>query len=178
MDTVEQDGMRRLRRHEPMWCPRLHQLRDYWQQARGDRPIPQRRDIDPLKVPRLLPYLTLAEVFRDPLRFRYRLIGTQITEMAGRDATGRWLDETLYGTNLERILWGYRTCVETREPVAIREAVQFVAKDWITIEVLMLPIGDPDGTVRMVLNGLDIVADDAIKPPRGISYTLDWRAPA
>ncbi len=35
----------------------------------------------------------MIDVFRDPLRFRYRLIGTDITRSVQRELTGLWLDE-------------------------------------------------------------------------------------
>ena len=74
----------------------LRQVRDYWLTARGPRRQPAHGDIDPLQIPRpLLPHLVLTDVIHDPLRLRYRLIGTFVTALAGRDATGRWLDESL-----------------------------------------------------------------------------------
>ena len=41
----------------------------------------------------LLPRLWMLDVFRDPLRFRYRLVGTDITRSVQRELTGLWLDE-------------------------------------------------------------------------------------
>jgi hypothetical protein len=41
----------------------------------------------------LLPRLWMVDVFREPLRFRYRLVGTEITRSVHREMTGRWLDE-------------------------------------------------------------------------------------
>jgi len=35
----------------------------------------------------------MLDVFRDPLRFRYRLVGTDITRSVQRELTGRWVDE-------------------------------------------------------------------------------------
>ena len=37
--------------------------------------------------------LWILDVFRDPLRFRYRLVGTDITRSVQRELTGQWLDE-------------------------------------------------------------------------------------
>src|SRR3546814_12692187 len=39
----------------------------------------------------------MIDVKRDPLRFRLRLVGTEIVRFTGRDATGRWLDEIYPG---------------------------------------------------------------------------------
>jgi hypothetical protein len=35
----------------------------------------------------------MLDVFREPLRFRYRLVGTAITRSARRELTGMWLHE-------------------------------------------------------------------------------------
>jgi len=152
----------------------LRRLRDYWLAARRDRMMPARRDIDPINIsPALLPHVVLADVFHDPLRFRYRLIGTRVTAMAGRDATGHEINRDLYGDNTERVIWGYRTCVETRAPVAVREPIQFVAKDWIVIEVLLMPLGDRDDSVDVVLVGVDAVQEKAAANEDRL--VLDWQ---
>lgn len=152
-------------------------LRDHWIEACGARAMAERADIDPLKMPKLLPHVVLTEVHQKPLRFRYRLIGTWVTEMSGRDVTGRWLDEEIYGNNTERMLWAYHKCVDQRTPVAVREQVQFTAKEWIVIEALLLPLGNDVDGVTMILSGVDDVANSVEKPPEGSRYTLDWQAP-
>jgi hypothetical protein len=155
----------------------LRSLRDYWLGLRADgRATPAPEAVDPVAIPRLLPHVVLADVSHDPLRFRYRLIGTKVTALAGRDATGRWIDRNLYGDNTDRVLWAYRRCVETRAPVAVRESVQFVDKDWIVIEVLLMPLGGADDFVGRVLGGVDTVdhPKDAPLPDRRLE--LDWRA--
>ena len=152
----------------------LRTLRDYWLRARGKRAMPARRDIDPLDVPRLLPYLVLTEVHHAPLRFRYRLIGTAVTELAGRDATGRWLDAELYGENSERMLEAFRHCVAERAPVARREPIRFGDKEWLVIEALMLPLGVTDDRVVMVLSGVGTVPRNRDNAAQTRSRRLDW----
>jgi hypothetical protein len=66
----------------------------YWQQRRpAPDVLPGRQHIDPLDFPDLLPGIWLLDVQREPLRFRYRLVGTRIVEGIGREVTGQWLDE-------------------------------------------------------------------------------------
>jgi PAS domain len=55
--------------------------------------LPGRRHFDPLDVARLLPWIWLIDVARQPLRFRYRLLGTRQVAALGGEATGRWIDE-------------------------------------------------------------------------------------
>src|SRR5260370_35522728 len=53
--------------------------------------IPGRQHFDPVDVPRLLPWLWLIEFRRHPLRFKYRLVGTEHVQALGRDPTSQCL---------------------------------------------------------------------------------------
>lgn len=159
-----------------MTSPVLGRLRDYWLARRGAREMPARADIDPLDIPALLPHLVMVDVIGAPPVFRYRLIGTGVTEMANRDATGRYLDESLYGANTDRMLQTYRDTVATRSPQAVREIVQFVRKDWVTIEALLLPLSADGQAIDMVLGVVDVL--DKVPDPRWRDRRecLDWTA--
>lgn len=73
--------------------PRLHRLHQHWLTLKGDRALPSPADFDILGLPQLMGHLHILEVAVDPPRFRFRLFGTRIAEIAGRDLTGRWVDE-------------------------------------------------------------------------------------
>src|SRR5215467_5972175 len=78
----------RWRRDEPMrpmatlrdgiQSEMLRRLHDYWDAKRGDRLFPARRDLDPLEFGFALGHVVLVEVTRPPLRFRFRLVGTEV----------------------------------------------------------------------------------------------------
>jgi hypothetical protein len=167
--------MKRITLQEPLISPNLRQLRDVWLGALDGRTMPSRRDFDPIKMPRLLPHIAMTDVFYEPLRFRYRLIGTAITAMTGRDATGRWLDEDLYGDRTERFLWTFKTCVETRAPVAVRQHAQFPDRDWAVVEVLLMPMGETGDSVEMILSGVVVVDTKIPHPSPDIGFIPDWR---
>lgn len=42
--------------------PYLRALYEYWNALRGDRPMPQRADIDPAAIPKLLPHIMMYNV--------------------------------------------------------------------------------------------------------------------
>lgn len=86
----------RLRRLElpQMRSRRVQRLYEYWCAKAGpDGAVPRRRDIDPTELPGLLPNLMLLDVERNPLRFRYRLVGTRVVDFSYHDFTGTYLDE-------------------------------------------------------------------------------------
>ena len=116
--------------------------------------MPSRADIDPVHIPALLPHIILVDVIGAPPVFRYRLIGTAITKIANRDATGRILDESLYGANTERVLRTYRETVADKSPKAVREIVQFVDKDWIKTEVILMPLSSDGETIDMIVGAV------------------------
>lgn len=71
----------------------------YWHAARpAPDLLPGRRNIDPLNIPRLLPYIWLLEVHepagkeRMP-RLRYRLLGSHVDLGFGSSKTGLWMHE-------------------------------------------------------------------------------------
>ncbi len=159
----------------PMSSSSLREMRDYWLRLRGDNQIPTREALNPADITRLLPKLVLTDVFEDPQRFRYRLIGTQVTALAERDATGKWLDEELYGDDTEDMLWAYKKCVHDKSPLSLREHVQFVDKSWVVVEVLFLPLGNAERTISILLSAVDIVDESVEIPAKGSSFILDWQ---
>jgi hypothetical protein len=77
--AIEDDGVRRLYL--------------YWDEKRAGRRFPARRDIDPLELSFVLGWLVLLDVDYEPLRFRYRLFGSELAVRLGFDLTGSYADE-------------------------------------------------------------------------------------
>jgi hypothetical protein len=75
------------------WHPKVRALYDLWRGLRPDGTLPGRRDFDPVVVPRLLPNIWLVDVQAQPMRFRYRLLGTAVVFAMGRDLRGSWFDD-------------------------------------------------------------------------------------
>ena len=94
-----------------------------------------------------------------------------MTAFYDRDSTGKWLDEELYGDNTEGMLWLFRRCVRDRGPTAIRQAVPFVRRDWLTIEGLLMPLASGDGQIDMLIGGIDIVPEE-IRPKERIKRVV------
>ena len=67
--------------------PLLRALYDYWSVVRGDRQMPGRADIDPVKIPKLLPHILMYTVVPDG-GYTIRLVGEEVVGYVGRNATG------------------------------------------------------------------------------------------
>ena len=102
--------------------PPIRRIWDYWDSRRGDRPLPGRRDIDPLSIPAdLLPGIMLTEVLQAPPWLRYRLVGTAQVALRGRDPTGQPVQGNYMGAHLgiagDDVMLNYRIVIEKRIPV-------------------------------------------------------------
>jgi hypothetical protein len=95
---------------------RVERFQHYWRSKCANGPPPPRAVIDPFEIPRLLPYLVIAEIEPDPLRVRYRLVGTRVAEANGADYTNRYLDECDFAVE-PLLLECYRRLIATRAPI-------------------------------------------------------------
>jgi len=129
--------------------PVLHRVFEYWDGRRAGRAFPSRRDIDPLDLPFALGSLILIDVLRDPLRFRYRLVGTTATTRWGYDMTGKFVDDLPTPERRAIILDQYRRVVESARPLAIHGTHVLDGRNWV-YDSVMMPLGQ-GGTIDMIL---------------------------
>ena len=122
----------------------------YWHSKRRGRPMPARRDLDPIEIPHLLPWVLLIDVLCDPLDFRYRLIGTEVVAVSRRDFTGFRFSE-LAGKGPESVLWdNCLTVVRTRAPFSRRPPYIGPCDDVLSGQNLLMPLSSDGETVDMI----------------------------
>jgi len=73
--------------------PVLSFLKDYWDQKRAGRAMPSRADIHPAEMKEHLGWIILVDVFPDFSDFRYRTIGSRVTQYFLQVSTGRTIKE-------------------------------------------------------------------------------------
>jgi len=130
--------------------PDLLRVRVYWESKRGGRFAPRRADIDPTDLVDNLSRIMLADVIAEPLDFRYRLSGTAISNMHGKEMTGkgpRDLKPAAYGA---LIYDHYCQAVRRREPL-----LHVIALDGDqrlrSYARLLLPLSEDGSTVTMLM---------------------------
>lgn len=133
---------------------RLYDLIDYWSDRRGGRLLPARADINPIDLPKLIGSLMLLDVEQNPLRLRYRLIGTTITTMMDRDSTGRYYDEMYEPDLLEAVYESFRWIIAERRPLRAHGDAFYPDKNCYWYEIVNLPLAADGETVDMMLCGL------------------------
>lgn len=130
----------------------VQQAYEYWLgKCSGDR-LPRRADLKPAEMGRLLPYVFLVDVTQVPLSFRFRLVGSRITEWAGREYTGRAIDERDYGPQWRRVFDIYAAVVAAREPRHDIYAAPWVRREFYRYERIVAPLSN-DGTIADMLFG-------------------------
>tara|TARA_R110002167_G_scaffold244516_5_gene450021 strand:- start:232 stop:720 length:489 start_codon:yes stop_codon:yes gene_type:complete len=126
---------------------------EIWRQARGMAAMPARRDFDPVRLPlELLPHILLVDVeYLPEPRFRWRLIGTYITDMIGRDSTGRYWDEIYDANVLAAISKGPRWVLEHRRPIRSLGTAPVHGRAHRRSENLDMPLSSDGEKVDMLL---------------------------
>lgn len=132
--------------------PRIHRLHGYWQKRQRDRggQLPHRSDIAPDEIRDLLPNLMIVDVEHNPLRFRYRLVGTRVVEYNGIEFTGRYLGEI--GWPEEQDLFdSYADVVANRQPFFGSFAWELVSGAIGRCEFARLPLSEDNQIVSQIL---------------------------
>jgi hypothetical protein len=93
---------------------KLRRFLDYWRSKGQAGRLPQRRDIDPLDVVRLLSSVFLLDVEADD--FRFSLVGQDVADRH-TPLKGKSLRELMSGPELEEALDEHRLCVRSHLPV-------------------------------------------------------------
>jgi hypothetical protein len=133
--------------------PDGRRLYDYWNARRAGRRYPSRQDIDPLDLTFAFGNLLLVDVLRDPLQFRFRLIGTQIIQRMGWDLTGKTVDDIPDPTYREETRAAYRAAVESGQPT-VSQHERVIRGQPRRFEVLRLPLSDDDNAINMLLSAV------------------------
>ncbi|MBO6835697.1 MAG: PAS domain-containing protein [Alphaproteobacteria bacterium] len=132
--------------------PDLVWAHDYWDTKRANRIAPRRRDIDPLEMPDILPRILLADVIDGPdgIDFRYRLSGTGICNVHGKELTAlrpRDLSPAAYG---ELIHGHYLDACRRRAPRADVIILQTDQRSR-SYARLLLPLSDDGETINKLM---------------------------
>ena len=136
--------------------PRLQSLYDHWLEARRGTLIPNRRDIDPVAIWSVLPFVWMCDYINESGRFRFRLAGEEIRRVHPRIAFGRYIDEFLSPQALARIQPFYREvlALDGGAPAILhmRGFVYRMTEHGLsaTGERLVLPLLDGEGDPRFI----------------------------
>jgi hypothetical protein len=141
--------------------PELAQLLAYWREKSPPGRLPGRQHIDPTEIPpRLLPRLMLVELeLQDAKqRFRFRLIGTALVDLMGRDLTGGFVDELGSPGQVKPVIDALLAVVSRGEPVYLAGPLTLPRKEFTYVKRLAVPLARDGRTVDMALIALVPIA--------------------
>jgi hypothetical protein len=154
----------------PLRAPISHHLDlyRYWLAKRGGSAMPARRDINPGDIPTLLPYLTIVDRFDG--QFRYRLFGTRVAELVGRDLTGRFVGSYV-GSAPESAAGAqaiYKCAFERAHPIFATGKFKIKSGATHNMAQLTLPLSDDGANVNMAVSIFAARFNFDVKP------SADW----
>lgn len=152
----------------PIDHPTLASLLRYWQEKRGERAMPTRRDIDPLEMgSALLPHLVLCDLFERGTRVRFRLVGTVVVKRIGTDPTGKYLDQAIAGPYRDLLAGLHRLVYCERAPVYSESVFTWNGARRIELQHLLLPLAQDGPDPAIALAGLALRSTEPFPPSLG-----------
>jgi hypothetical protein len=130
-------------------------LRGYWDAKRGPRAMPSRADIKPSEIRDHLPWMIMVEVLPDLSDFRYRLIGTMVTQYFLNDATGKTIREAFAERGeaaTKAVQAMFRKTARDKLPMRSFGDAGWIAPGFEEFEAIYLPLSDDGETVNMILH--------------------------
>jgi hypothetical protein len=142
----------------------------YWASRRRWSRLPSRRDIEPMALKRHLPTVSLIDVVpprgeADGGAFRFRLAGTGLYPVFGREITGLGLEQVYPGQEAEYWRTQLDTVIRDRRPAAGQHSLAWRGVGRLSVLWLRLPLSSDGERVDMIL-GYDAV----------IGQRDDWRS--
>jgi hypothetical protein len=113
--------------------------------------MPSRADLDPTDIPALMPQVFMIDVRGDGRDLIYRLFGTGLVMLFGRELTGQRVGEGLLTHAAEEARARYRGIVRDRRPFYHQARLRERRNDFTDVERLILPLSPDDVRVDMVI---------------------------
>jgi hypothetical protein len=116
-----------------------------------------------LELRQHLPFISPVEVLDGAEDFRFRLLGTEITEILQRDNTGKTVREVYATAEPEVLAWmleAYAIAATRACPVLRRGTLGVVHKEFIAFESLHLPLADDGEHVNMLFGRSRYIAGE------------------
>lgn len=140
----------------------IQEVYRHWQERHHGDALPRREDLEPAGIVRRLPNIFLVDVLEDPVRYRYRLIGTQLVEWSGRDATGSFMDDPLCGQGGGTLVALHDDVVRLRQPVMTVNRPALFHGSTLLFDRLLLPLAGDDDRIAMIMGVADANAPQSV----------------
>lgn len=131
-------------------------LKSIWQQARGERMAPRRRDITLAMVGRLAQWLWWADVVDQGTDYIFRMAGDRVIQFYGRSFNGMHLSASEALSFLQNRRNAFDHCVQHMTPIVLGpHSSAYPDKEYWEIEVLILPLSENGSDVTGLMGSLE-----------------------
>jgi len=143
--------------------PDLQALYNYWNGVRGKRPMPSRQDIDPMAIPKLLPFVFMYNVTAEGGGYTVRIAGEELIRFLGSNPKGHPAGSSM----TQR---GAMVLVKVLDAVAMERAPKFRAgkahwrpeREHRDFEGCFLPLSSDGQTVDIIFGGVKFPRDQSM----------------
>lgn len=130
---------------------RFHQI---WTDLKGAGDLPLRAEVSPERLGFMLGHVSIIEVLREPLNFRYKLIGTKIEDAGRHGDQGKTVDQIEPACYRDMVSAACRTVVDTAQPL-VHQVTYLHHQNRVKFERVILPFTVSGGVVEVLLEGSD-----------------------
>lgn len=136
-------------------------LLTYWESLReGSGQLPRAKSLDPVAIPKILPFICLVDVLEPGNKFVMRLMGTSAADFVQEDRTGKSASEIAANKDEELrqyLQWYWQKLCETSvriaKPFHFRTTMNESERNYMTLEVSMYPMADDTARINRLLLG-------------------------
>jgi hypothetical protein len=122
-----------------------------WQNKAGTRKMPSRSQMTARDLKDYLRHVTLVQREEEnPSRYRWRLIGTSVTEIIGHH-TGQLFEDSVPFEHLPRWTETCDMILESEQPWRFLGRVHIRGREYLKAEQLYLPLSDDNGIPSFVM---------------------------
>lgn len=123
----------------------------YWDSKRQGRKMPARRDLDPIEMKNWLPGIQLIDVFENPRKLVYRLVGQVEVEMRGFNHAGHEVANAFFAVSKEEALRNYNLTIDGGWMVYDWARYAAAGGFQVSQETIFLPLSEDGHRVNMVI---------------------------
>lgn len=139
--------------HVPILAAKECQLfYEYWQELRGDDPLPMRSQLKPSDIKPLLPFMSVVEHIPERQTAKFRLLGTAVEERFGKNFAGQELPitEDVQSNNAMAHMLANIFTLPCGCRVVVEEEYRTTRKG--VVESINLPFAGPDGRTQFAIS--------------------------
>jgi len=122
-----------------------------WQQKAGIRKMPARSEMTARDLKDYLRHIVMVQrEAEEPAKYRWRLIGTSMTEVVGHN-TGKMFDDTIPPQHLSRWIEVCGMVLKSEQPWRFLGRVHIRGREYLKAENLYLPLANDAGAPSFVM---------------------------